>query len=205
MDHVTYDATVDDDYWLFSWAEMGLYDDPANINAVRDATGYEKIFYLGYSQGTIQMHYALAHDLDPFIDSLYKVVHLAPCFVCSTNPQAYPLELRATACHAFELGVYNMSGPNWEENKSILCAEWEELCPFITWFDNFQPTSVYSDLYWIMNASVDRFQEYPTDYCTGKYTAPSIDLSTITGLPISFFVGSDDTTCSYAHAMEYIP
>jgi len=31
---------------------MGLYDDKANIDAIKKATGEEKIFYLGYSQGT---------------------------------------------------------------------------------------------------------------------------------------------------------
>ena len=26
-------------YWNFSWAEMGLYDDPANIGLVKGVTG----------------------------------------------------------------------------------------------------------------------------------------------------------------------
>jgi len=40
---------------------MGLYDDTANIKMMKEVSGAEKVFYLGYSQGTIQMFYSLAH------------------------------------------------------------------------------------------------------------------------------------------------
>ena len=46
-------ALEDSDYWLFSFAEMGLYDDTANIRMIKEETGADKIFYLGYSQGTL--------------------------------------------------------------------------------------------------------------------------------------------------------
>ena len=47
-------------YWNFSWAEIGRYDMPAVINTVLRETQQEKIAYVGYSQGTIQMFYALS-------------------------------------------------------------------------------------------------------------------------------------------------
>ena len=59
--HETLDASSDAAYWSWTWAEMGLYDDPANIRMIKDVTGVDKVFYLGYSQGTIQMFYGLAH------------------------------------------------------------------------------------------------------------------------------------------------
>ena len=75
---------LDRAYWDWSWAEMGRYDTPANITKIKDQTGVDKIFYLGYSQGTIQIFYGLAHLEDSFYaDSLIKVVTLAPCFVAS--------------------------------------------------------------------------------------------------------------------------
>ena len=40
------------EYWAFSWAEMGLYDDVANVKMVRDRTG-KKVSYVGVSQGTV--------------------------------------------------------------------------------------------------------------------------------------------------------
>ena len=81
-DHVQYDSASDPEYWNWTWADMGLYDDPANITAIKNATGEDKIFYLGYSQGTGQMHYGLSHIEDSFHSkNLHKVVHLAPCFI----------------------------------------------------------------------------------------------------------------------------
>ena len=42
--------TVDDEkFWEWSWAEMGRYDDIDNIKMIKERTGEDKIFYLGYS------------------------------------------------------------------------------------------------------------------------------------------------------------
>ena len=60
-DHETLSSADDPEYWLWSWAEMGLYDDTANISMIKQESGVDKIFYVGYSQGTIQMFYGLAH------------------------------------------------------------------------------------------------------------------------------------------------
>ena len=38
---------------------MGVYDDTANIEFIKRQTGQEKIYYMGYSEGTVQMFYAL--------------------------------------------------------------------------------------------------------------------------------------------------
>ena len=50
----------DNEYWKFSWAEMGLYDSVSNLELVKEKTG-KKISFIGVSQGTVQMFYALAH------------------------------------------------------------------------------------------------------------------------------------------------
>ena len=80
-DHETLSSKDDDEYWMWTWADMGLYDDPANIKMIKEQTGVEKVFYLSYSQGTAQMFYGLAHMESEFhADNIYKVVQLAPCF-----------------------------------------------------------------------------------------------------------------------------
>lgn len=56
-----------------------------------------------------------------------------------------------------------------------------------------------------MNQSVDRFQEFATKFEEGIYRAPYVDLGQIDRVPIAMFVGTNDTTCSYDHAIEYIP
>jgi pimeloyl-ACP methyl ester carboxylesterase len=55
-------------------------DDKANIEAILEYTGEDKIYYIGYSQGSTQMHYALAQDNDWFKERLHRAVMLAPCF-----------------------------------------------------------------------------------------------------------------------------
>ncbi len=48
-DHETLDSAKDPSYWDFTWADMGLYDDVANIKAIKAASGVSKVFYIGYS------------------------------------------------------------------------------------------------------------------------------------------------------------
>ncbi|KAG6572522.1 putative lipase [Phytophthora cinnamomi] len=47
-------TTDDDEFWDFSWEDMGLYDLPAMINYVRDTSGRPTISYVGHSQGVTQ-------------------------------------------------------------------------------------------------------------------------------------------------------
>ena len=76
-------TTEDAAFWAWSWGEMGLYDDVAFIKEMKVRSGAEKVFYLGYSQGTVQMFYGLAHRHDDFYaDNLHKFLAFAPCTVC---------------------------------------------------------------------------------------------------------------------------
>jgi len=49
QEHVTLSAKDDNDYWMYTWADMGLYDDTANITMIKEKNGVEKVFYIGYS------------------------------------------------------------------------------------------------------------------------------------------------------------
>jgi len=51
------------EYWNFSLDEIGKFDFPANIDFVRSKTGFEKIIYIGHSQGIMQ--YFLNYMLNP--------------------------------------------------------------------------------------------------------------------------------------------
>uniref|UniRef100_A0A8C5TDC9 AB hydrolase-1 domain-containing protein n=1 Tax=Malurus cyaneus samueli TaxID=2593467 RepID=A0A8C5TDC9_9PASS len=41
-----------DEFWAFSFDEMAKFDLPAAINFILEKTGQEKLYYIGYSQGT---------------------------------------------------------------------------------------------------------------------------------------------------------
>ena len=46
--HKTLSAN-DPEFWQYSFAEMGRYDDIANIKAIKQYSGADKIFYMGWS------------------------------------------------------------------------------------------------------------------------------------------------------------
>uniref|UniRef100_A0A182N6M1 Lipase 3 n=1 Tax=Anopheles dirus TaxID=7168 RepID=A0A182N6M1_9DIPT len=66
-------------FWNFSWHEKGVYDLPAMIDHMLNATGHSQIYYIGYSEGstafyvmttTVPEHNAkirLAHTLAPAV------------------------------------------------------------------------------------------------------------------------------------------
>lgn len=60
--HSTLNATTDAKFWDFTWHDMGLYDLRASIDDIKARTSEDKLYYVGYSQGSAQMHYALAKD-----------------------------------------------------------------------------------------------------------------------------------------------
>ncbi|KFP87119.1 Lipase member M, partial [Acanthisitta chloris] len=49
--HQTY-SIDQDEFWAFSFDEMAKFDLPAAINFIVEKTGQEKLYYIGYSQGT---------------------------------------------------------------------------------------------------------------------------------------------------------
>ena len=125
-EHETLSSKDDNAYWMWTWADMGLYDDVANIKMIKDETGEEKIFYLGYSQGTIQMFYGLAHLESQFhADSIHKVVQLAPCFYPKLTET--PEYANKNIMKFQDYGIYAFNGPNWAEDVKTLCSNFSTL------------------------------------------------------------------------------
>ena len=59
---------------------MATYDLTAEIDTIKNVTGAEQINFIGYSQGALQMLYALVKlEEEYFDDNLYQFVALAPC------------------------------------------------------------------------------------------------------------------------------
>ena len=44
-------AKIDSKYWNFSFHEMAVYDLPANVDYIKEKTGFEKVDYICHSQG----------------------------------------------------------------------------------------------------------------------------------------------------------
>ena len=71
------------DYWNFSWAEKGMLDVPAAIDKIKEETGESKVAYIGASQGTTIMFYALTKQTEEeyFADNMSSFIALDPCLV----------------------------------------------------------------------------------------------------------------------------
>lgn len=92
---------------------MGIYDDVANIKMMKEVSGAEKVFYLGYSQGTVQMFYALAHVEESFlVDNLYKFLAFAPCTICPVSHDEDYWQRNLYDLPSY--GIYSIWGPNWQ-------------------------------------------------------------------------------------------
>jgi lysosomal acid lipase/cholesteryl ester hydrolase len=65
------------EYWNFSFHEMGYYDLPAMIDFILQSTGEKKLSYVGHSQGTTQF-FAMAASRPEYNDKVKVMSALAP-------------------------------------------------------------------------------------------------------------------------------
>jgi pimeloyl-ACP methyl ester carboxylesterase len=60
LGHTSMVPDASSDYFNYSFQKLGQYDLPAQIDMVKQKTGVSKVTYMGHSQGTSQMFYALS-------------------------------------------------------------------------------------------------------------------------------------------------
>ncbi|CAI2367552.1 unnamed protein product [Moneuplotes crassus] len=76
--HRYLDPEADPEFWDYSLEEMGMVDSKAVIKHVKQQTGHDKVTFVGQSQGSAQMFYALSRDSEWFREHLNLFVALAP-------------------------------------------------------------------------------------------------------------------------------
>ena len=82
--HTTLDyKDWDSGYWDFTFAEKGMLDVPATIKKIQEVSGSGKVGYIGYSQGTTMMFYALTKETEEnfFAENMSAFIALAPCMI----------------------------------------------------------------------------------------------------------------------------
>ncbi|XP_049768597.1 lipase 3-like [Schistocerca cancellata] len=67
----------DNQFWQFSWHEIGYYDLPAMIDYILEQTGHSDLFYIGHSQGTT-VFYVMASTRTDYNDKIRLMSSLAP-------------------------------------------------------------------------------------------------------------------------------
>lgn len=63
-------------YWNFTWNEMAQFDLPAVVEYIKLRTGYEKISWVGHSQGTFQFYLSFALRPDYMNTNIEKFVSI---------------------------------------------------------------------------------------------------------------------------------
>jgi lysosomal acid lipase/cholesteryl ester hydrolase len=76
-------------FFDYSFFELGLHDLPANIDFIRLKTGNAKVAYVGHSQGTSQMFTALANGYGDVQDKISIFIALAPITHLLGSPSSY--------------------------------------------------------------------------------------------------------------------
>jgi pimeloyl-ACP methyl ester carboxylesterase len=220
LGHTHWDSKKDKEYWEFSFSEMGKFDAPAQVDYVRASTGAQKLAYVGHSQGTAQMFYALATNQDFWAQRLTLFASLAPITRIdhTTNKifgaLAQDVNLFASALDLAH--VYSVLGPisNW--GTKIACSVLPQLCQFAEGFlitqdpslddsDRFQVymghfpsgASVHSFVHFGQVIKAKKFQDFDwgqkrNQQIYGQDSPPEIDISKITDVPLAMFVGSVD-------------
>lgn len=71
------DGWRQNEYWSFSWHEVGLYDLPASIDYILNETKFEKLNYIGWSQGSTSF-FVMASLLPQYNNKIIEANLLAP-------------------------------------------------------------------------------------------------------------------------------
>jgi len=113
---------------------MGGYDVPANLEYITKLTGQQKVTYIGHSQGTTQMFYALATNEIYLKNRVNLFVALGPVTKL-THCKSALIQLFATfkvllvdTCDL--LGIYEFFPANWLTTGAmkLLCGTIPALC-----------------------------------------------------------------------------
>jgi len=127
-------TTKDKEYWEFAFEEMGDLDLPAFLEYITAITGFEKHAYVGHSQGTSQLFYALSHNESYYASKISIFVALGPVMQI-THCESQLLDfvmlhdtLLIDTCELF--GIYDLFPANWfiTGAMDLICGNIPGLC-----------------------------------------------------------------------------
>ena len=93
-----------------------MLDVPATIKKIKEVSGSKKVAYMGYSQGSTMLFYALTKDTEEnyLAENRSCFIALAPCMVPPQLPVPYESWIK-DEWQALELNLYpNVFGEGWD-------------------------------------------------------------------------------------------
>ncbi|CAG9826768.1 unnamed protein product [Diabrotica balteata] len=124
--HIRLNPDIDEEFWDYSFEKCGYYDLPATIDYILQKTGEQKLFYVGFSQGTSQF-FAMAALRPEYNDKIALMSAMAPIAYMG-HLSAPLLRLAATYVEALtklteQLHLYESSSNGFiSELLRTLCA-----------------------------------------------------------------------------------
>ncbi|XP_036147183.1 lipase 3 [Monomorium pharaonis] len=116
----------DNDYWNFSWHEIGTRDLPAMIDYIVKTTGRKKMFYIGHSQGTTSF-FVMASERPEYQEYIEEMYALAPVAYCGRMKSPF-LQLIAQFSVSVDL-FWNIVGYHkFDPNIDLLNAIEQLVC-----------------------------------------------------------------------------
>lgn len=91
------------EFWDFSWHESGIYDLPAMIDYVLELTNFERLHYIGHSQGTTSF-FVMASSLPEYNDKIITMQALAPVAFMS-NLESPLIRLASTFQNSIHVSI----------------------------------------------------------------------------------------------------
>ena len=136
--HETLDPKKDEsEFFTYSFVELGKYDLPAQIDEVRKLTGVEKVTYMGHSQGTTQMFYALGTNEAWLDERVNLFIALAPIIRLGHTTNA---GLKKVSKYRWSIGrslksmhIYEVAGKEYRDKKYKFCKGYRrgKLCDYL--------------------------------------------------------------------------
>ena len=209
-------------YWDFSLEEMGLYDTKAEIDYVKHQTNKDKVAYIGMSQGSTQMLYALTFNNDYYKNNLSIFIGLCPAakpdykgdiplmFKMAENDLYFKVlkylnKLEFKPSSFFINKITCSLGRIFPKFTEYILKETSEFEPSVNDFTAVQRMgsrfhqgySLKTLEYWSQIFKKNRFAKY--DYGEtenlkkyGSVDPPVVDISKIKDVPIAIMVGIHD-------------
>lgn len=112
------DTWTKKEHWNYDSADMGQYDIPAFVNKMLEVSGAPKVTLMGYSNGAVQIFYALAKQQDFYASRVNRFVAMSSCHYPETLNNSYDIQIRQYLKFD-QIGVYNI----WGGDETSLTAD----------------------------------------------------------------------------------
>lgn len=211
--HVSLNPDTDKVFWKFSYHEMGTKDLPAMIDFILNATGREKISYIGHSQGNAQLFAALTLKSDYFTQRLNAFLAFGPVSNLANLNSTFLKTVASTKVDDLltSMNIFNEFLPNRKSveilekftcsHLGIFCKgllaliadanPWDdEMSRFLVFLSKFPSGSSLQ--------SVHHFADSVRNKRFSQLDSTPYNLGNIKDIPISMFVGNDDLLATVA-------